>query len=66
MPGETVATPNPPPGPSHLPDALAKLEVKLSLDNVLSEEDKKSLELFRRAANYIAVCPSPALPRYAN
>ncbi|KFY47712.1 hypothetical protein V496_10485 [Pseudogymnoascus sp. VKM F-4515 (FW-2607)] len=53
MPGEICDRPNPPPGPSHVPDSVNELLVKLEkLD--LSNADLTSLQQFRRASNYIA------------
>lgn len=56
MPGEVVDHPNAPPGPSLLPDSLLDLRIDLNLDNALPKSDLANIALFRRAANYIAVC----------
>ena len=46
--------PNPPPEDSRLPDAILQLGIKLNTKDFLSHEDLRSIQLFRRAANYIA------------
>ncbi|KAK2463955.1 hypothetical protein APHAL10511_004006 [Amanita phalloides] len=51
MPGNL---PNPPPDPSSLPDDLLGLAVSLDTKNYLSPDDLRSIQMFRRAANYIA------------
>ncbi|KAF5367098.1 hypothetical protein D9758_003951 [Tetrapyrgos nigripes] len=48
------STKNPPPDPSQLDDALLQWSVKLDTKNFLSPEELKSVQLFRRAADYIA------------
>lgn len=53
MPGEVIDRPNPQPLPSHLPDDLAKLKVKLTPDG-LDQKACDALFKFRRAASYIA------------
>ncbi|KAJ5861373.1 uncharacterized protein N7529_008683 [Penicillium soppii] len=55
MPGEVISEPNPKPQPSHLPDYVEKLSVKLDHENkVLDQDVCDSLLKFRRAASYIA------------
>lgn len=53
MPAQELFQPNPPPDASLLPKSLADLAVKLDL-SVLSEQEVKDLQAFRRAADYIA------------
>lgn len=53
MPGEVIDRPNPQPLPSHLPDDLEKLKVKLEHE-VLDQKACDALFKFRRAASYIA------------
>jgi hypothetical protein len=53
MPGEVITEPNPKPQPSHLPDYLEKLSVKLDQQN-LDQKSCDALLKFRRAASYIA------------
>jgi len=45
---------NPPPDPSSLSDDVLQLSVTLDTKNYLSPGDLKSIQLFRRAANYIS------------
>lgn len=45
---------NPPPDPSSLSNDVLQLSVTLDTKNYLSPGDLKSVQLFRRAANYIA------------
>lgn len=53
MPGEVIDRPNPKALPSHIPENVLELAVKLEkLD--ISDADLKGLEEFRRASNYIA------------
>lgn len=54
MPGQEITQPNPPPDPSHLPDSLLELRVKLNIEDALSREELKAVQTFRRAADYIA------------
>lgn len=55
MPGEVITEPNPKPQPSHLPDYVEKLSVKLNHENKdLDQNACDSLLKFRRAASYIA------------
>ncbi|KAF5366987.1 hypothetical protein D9758_003947 [Tetrapyrgos nigripes] len=54
MPGQELYQSNPPPDPSQLDDALLQWSVKLDTKNFLSPEELKSVQLFRRAADYIA------------
>lgn len=53
MPGEEIDRPNPKALPSHIPDAVLDLSIKLDRMQ-LSDADLKGLEEFRRASNYIA------------
>jgi len=54
MSGQELFQPNPPPDPSQLEDAFVQLSVKLDTRNVLPPDELKSLQMFRRAADYIA------------
>ena len=54
MSGKHIEQPNPPPDPSLVPDFVLNLGVQLDHENYLSEDELKSLEIFKRAANYIA------------
>lgn len=53
MPGEVIDRPNPQPLPSHLPDAVEQLGVKLQ-HVALDQPAYDALYKFRRAAAYIA------------
>lgn len=53
MPGEEIDRPNPRALPSHIPDNVLELAVKLEKIK-LNDADLKGLEEFRRASNYIA------------
>ncbi|KAJ5105920.1 hypothetical protein NUU61_003267 [Penicillium alfredii] len=53
MPGEVIDRPNPQPLPSHLPDGLEKLSIKLSHET-LDPKACDGLFKYRRAAAYIA------------
>ncbi|KAL1965413.1 hypothetical protein VTN77DRAFT_5850 [Rasamsonia byssochlamydoides] len=53
MPGEIIDKPNPEPLPSHLPEILDELKVKLDLV-ALEQSACDALLKFRRAACYIA------------
>ncbi|MCJ1283516.1 hypothetical protein MMC26_002846 [Xylographa opegraphella] len=53
MPGEVIDRPNPQALPSHIPDDVLKLAVRLDKSK-LDETDYNGLKQFRRAANYIA------------
>lgn len=53
MPGEVIKEPNPQPQPSHLPDYLENLSVKLDHE-ILDQKSCDALLKFRRAASYIA------------
>jgi xylulose-5-phosphate/fructose-6-phosphate phosphoketolase len=47
--------PNPPPDPSHLPDSVLDLEVKLSnVQGSLTKEEYDAIDGFRRIGNYMA------------
>lgn len=54
MPGEVLDRPNPPPDPSHLPDELLLLAVKLDTKNALDDKQLAAVQKFRRCADYIA------------
>ena len=54
MPAQLLFQPNPPPDPSQLDDAILNYSVKLDTKNYLSDEELKSVQSFRRAADYIA------------
>lgn len=53
MPGEIIDRPNPQPLPSHLPDYLENLQIKLE-NETLDQKSCDALFKFRRAACYIA------------
>src|SRR4051812_12910052 len=53
MPGEVIKEPNPQPQPSHLPDYLENLSVKVDRE-ILDQKSCDALLKFRRAASYIA------------
>jgi hypothetical protein len=53
MPGEVIDRPNPQPLPSHLPDYLENLQIKLT-QKTLDQKACDALFKFRRAACYIA------------
>ncbi|KAK4149339.1 XFP N-terminal domain-containing protein [Chaetomidium leptoderma] len=53
MPGEQIPVSNPPPLPSHLPDSVLELAVRLP-QKPLADNDRQSLRGFQRAADYIA------------
>lgn len=53
MPGEVIDTPNPQALPSHIPDVVEQLQVKLDLTS-LEQPACDALIKFRRAASYIA------------
>ena len=53
MPGEVIDRPNPQPLPSHLPDLVDELLVKLEKPT-LSEDTNHALQKYRNVANYIA------------
>ena len=54
MPGQLLFQPNPPPDPSLIPEDVEKLAVKLGVKGFLSADERKGIEMFRRAADYIA------------
>jgi hypothetical protein len=65
MPGEVIDRPNPPALPSHLPDNVLDLAVKLER-KPLDEDVAKSLKDFQSAACYIAAgMPHPQHRRIA-
>ncbi len=53
MPGEQIHESNPPPLPSHLPDSVLELAVRVK-QTPLPHDDRQSLGAFQRAADYIA------------
>lgn len=53
MPGEVIDRPNPQALPSHIPDVVEQLEVKLN-NMCLDQESCDALYKFRRAACFIA------------
>lgn len=61
MPAQEIDGSNPPADASLLPDSLLSLSVKLDLNGVLSPEELKAAQNFRRVANYIAAGEEPAL-----
>jgi xylulose-5-phosphate/fructose-6-phosphate phosphoketolase len=54
MPGQRLSQPNPPPEPSLLPDSILNSSVKLDIKNVLTNHELTALQMYRRAALYIA------------
>ncbi|KAF9000718.1 phosphoketolase [Cyathus striatus] len=54
MPGQEISQPSPPPEPSLISDNILQYAVQLDTTNYLSDEELRSIQLFRRAANYIA------------
>lgn len=65
MPGEVIDRPNPKAEPSHIPDLVNQLQVKLQ-ETSLEESDYNALLKFRRAAAYIAAgeIEAPKFPAY--
>lgn len=59
MPGEVIDRPNPQPVSSNIPEDVLSLSVKLKKTK-LDESSSTGLQVFRRAANYIAACKSSA------
>jgi xylulose-5-phosphate/fructose-6-phosphate phosphoketolase len=53
MPGEVIDRPNPPALPSHLPEFVDQLIVKLER-TTLKDDAIEGLKKWQRAANYIA------------
>ena len=62
MPGQLLAQANPPPDPSGLADDILNYAVQLNIKDFLSENEHKSVQLFTRAANYIAAGMQPRAP----
>ena len=62
MPGEVLDRPNPQPLPSHIPEDVLSLAVKLEKTK-LDEASSNGLQQFRRAANYIAAGMLSGLPK---
>ncbi|KAJ7593396.1 phosphoketolase [Mycena floridula] len=54
MPGQELAGPNPPPDPSQLDDKILEWGIHLNTVDYLPAEELKSIQMFRRAADYIA------------
>jgi xylulose-5-phosphate/fructose-6-phosphate phosphoketolase len=54
MPGQILLQANPPADPSQLPDSMLQFSVQLDTKNYLPTEELKSIQMFRRAADYIA------------
>ncbi|KZT39557.1 D-xylulose 5-phosphate/D-fructose 6-phosphate phosphoketolase [Sistotremastrum suecicum HHB10207 ss-3] len=54
MTGQQIATPNPPPEPSSLPDYLKDLRVELNIKQALDDATLSAIRKYRRAAMYIA------------
>lgn len=54
MPGYLVERANPPADPSLIPDSVINLAVQLNTKDYLPKEELHAVQLFRRAANYIA------------
>jgi xylulose-5-phosphate/fructose-6-phosphate phosphoketolase len=54
MPGQEIAQPNPPADPSQLSDAILEYSVQLKTKDYLVKDELKSVQFFRRAADYIA------------
>ena len=59
MPGQLLAQANPPPDMSRLSDDILKYAVQLNTHGFLSDNEHKSVQLFTRAANYIAAGTQP-------
>lgn len=54
MPGQELFQPNPPADPSQLPDSILEYSVKLNTKDYLKPDELKNIQMFRRAADYIA------------
>jgi len=54
MPGQELLQPNPSPDPSHIPDLMLQCSVHLDTRNYLTKDELVPLQMFSRAANYIA------------
>ncbi|KAG1805057.1 XFP N-terminal domain-containing protein [Suillus plorans] len=56
MPGQIISQPNPPPGPSNLPESIRDnaVTVELNASNLLTTPELHAIQKFRRAAHYIA------------
>lgn len=54
MPGQQLFQPNPSPDPSQLDDSLLQYSVKLDIKDYLPKDELNAVQLFRRAADYIA------------
>ncbi|KAF9466555.1 phosphoketolase [Collybia nuda] len=54
MPGQEIAQPNPPADPSQLSDTILEYGIQLKTADYLSKDELQSVQLFRRAADYIA------------
>jgi xylulose-5-phosphate/fructose-6-phosphate phosphoketolase len=56
---QQLAQANPPPDPSLLPDSVLEYKVKLVIENTLSKDELNAIQMYRRAANYIAAGAYP-------
>lgn len=54
MPKQEIAQANPPPDASLLPDGVLDLRVTLNTKDYLSSDELRGIQLFRRAADYLA------------
>ncbi|TFK40130.1 phosphoketolase [Crucibulum laeve] len=54
MPAQEIAQPNPPPDASLLSDAVLEYSVTLDTKDYLPKDELNAIQLFRRAADYIA------------
>ncbi|KAJ8469487.1 hypothetical protein ONZ45_g16871 [Pleurotus djamor] len=54
MPGQELFQPNPPADPSLLPDSILEYSVQLDTKDYLKPDELNSIQMFRRAADYIA------------
>jgi hypothetical protein len=54
MPGQLIEQPNPPPEVSLIPECALDLAVQLDTKDYLDNNEIEAVQVFRRAANYIA------------
>ncbi|KAF7799807.1 hypothetical protein EIP86_011049 [Pleurotus ostreatoroseus] len=54
MPEQILFTPNPPPDPSQLPDEILSFRKELNTQGVLSPDELRAIQQFRKAADFIA------------
>ncbi|KAG1871994.1 XFP N-terminal domain-containing protein [Suillus tomentosus] len=57
MPGQIISQPNPPPGPSHLPESIrddAVTDEQVNKSKFRTMPELRAIQKFRRAAHYIA------------